>query len=372
MNALGIIFSDMQDWNMTELASHRSVAAIPYGGRYRLIDFTLSNMVNSGLNKMCIITKSNYRSLMEHVGSGKDWDLSRKKGGILIFPPYALGENHGLFQGRLDALKRVLHYISSSKEKYVILSDCDMIYNIDYNDVIRYHIEKDSEITAVYTKTNIERDTSVHKTLYEIDDDGRANDILVNPITEGNYNVSLNTWVMNKDFLEKLIYDAIAHNYKDFSYDVLASRVSAFKIYCYEYTGYYAHIDSLKSYYNHSMELLHRDKLNSLFYAKTGPIYTKTKDSPPTKYGKDAEAKTSLIASGCIIEGYVENSIIFRGVKVGKNSVIKNSILMQHTTVGENTQLDSIITDTYAMINDDRVLLGYSNCPFFIKRYSIV
>lgn len=372
MNALGIIFSDMQDWSMTELASHRSVAAIPYGGRYRLIDFTLSNMVNFGLNKMCIITKSNYRSLMEHVGSGMDWDLSRKKGGILIFPPYALGENHGLFQGRLDALKRVLHYITSSKEKYVILSDCDMIYNIDYNEVIRFHNEKESEITAVYTKTTINREDSVHKTLYEIDENRRAKDILLNPITEGNHNVSLNTWVMNKDFLEKLIYDAIAHNYKDFSYDVLASRVGTFKIYCYEYTGYYAHIDSLNSYYNHSMELLCKDKLDSLFYAKTGLIYTKTKDSPPTKYGMDAHVKSSIIASGCVIEGSVENSIIFRDVKVGKNSVIKNSILLQHTTIGENAKLDSIITDTYAMINDERILLGYSNCPFFIKRYSVV
>jgi len=372
MNALGIIFSDMQDWNLTELASHRSVAAIPFGGRYRLVDFTLSNMVNSGLNKMCIITKSNYRSLMEHVGSGKDWDLSRKKGGILIFPPYALGENHGLFQGRLDALKRVLHYISSSKEKYVILSDCDMIYNIDYKEVINYHVETNADITAVYTKTKVDRENSIHKILYKTNDDGRANDILVYPITEGEHNVGLNTWVMNKDFLEMIIYDAIAHNYKDFSYDVLAAKVHSLKIFCYEYNGYYAHIDSLKSYYDNSMELLCKDKLNSLFYAKTGSIYTKTKDSPPTKYGNAADVKTSLIASGCIIEGTVENSIIFRGVKIGKNSVVKNSILMQHTTIGENAKLDSIITDTYATIKDDRILLGYSNCPFFIKRYSII
>lgn len=372
MNALGIIFSDMQDWSITELASQRSVAAIPFGGRYRLVDFTLSNMVNSGLNKMCIITRSNYRSLMEHVGSGKDWDLSRKRGGILIFPPYALGENHGLFHGRLDALKRVLQYISSSKEKYVILSDCDMIYNIDYNDVIRFHVENNAEITAVYTNTNLERDNSIHKILYKINEDNRANDILVYPVTQGEHNVGLNTWVMNKDFLELLIYDAIAHNYKDFSYDVLAAKVNSLKIFCYEYKGYYAHIDSLKSYYNTSMELLCIDKLNSLFYAKTGSIYTKTKDSPPTKYCDNSDVKSSLIASGCIIEGSVENSIIFRGVKVGKNSVVKNSILMQHTTIGENAKLDSIITDTNTFINSDRVLLGYSNCPFFIKKYSII
>jgi len=372
MNALGIIFSDMHDWNMTELASHRSVAAIPFGGRYRLVDFTLSNMVNSGVNKMCIITKSNYRSLMEHVGSGKDWDLSRKKGGVLIFPPYALGENHGLFQGRLDALKRVLGYITSSREKYVILSDCDVLYNIDYNDVIKFHEDKNAEITAVYTKTTIDKENSTHKILYNMDESQRANDILVYPITEGEYNVGLDTWVINKDFLEMLIYDAIAHNLKDFSHDVLAAKVKTMKIYCYEYEGYYAHIDSLKSYYKNSMELLCINKLNSLFYAKTGSIYTKTKDSPPTKYGMKAAVESSLIASGCTIEGSVYNSIIFRGVKIGKNSIVKNSILMQHTTVGENAKLDSIITDTYAFVKSDRILLGYTNCPFFIKKYSII
>lgn len=372
MNALGIIFSDMQDWSMTELASHRSVAAIPYGGRYRLIDFTLSNMVNSGMNKMCVITKSNYRSLMEHVGSGKDWDLSRKKGGVLIFPPYALGESHGLFEGRLDALKRVLDYISSSKEKYVILSDCDMIYNIDYNEVINYHQAKNSDITAVYTKSSIHKNNSIHKILYKFDENSRAEDILIYPITEGQYNVGLNTWVMNKDFLEYVIYDAIARNYKNFSYDVLAAKVHSYNIYGYEYEGYFAHIDSLQSYYDNSMELLCKDKLNSLFYSNTGPIYTKTKDSNPTKYGHDVNVKNSLIASGCIIDGTVENSIIFRGVKIGKNTSVKNSIILQHSTIGENAQLDSVITDTYAYVKNNRVLLGYTNCPFFIKKNSVV
>lgn len=372
MNALGIIFSDMQDWSMTELASHRSVAAIPFGGRYRLIDFTLSNMVNSGLSKMCIITKSNYRSLMEHVGSGKDWDLSRKNGGILIFPPYALGESHGLFQGRLEALKRVLEYISSSKEKYVILSDCDMIYNLNYNDVIKYHIEKNAQITAVYTKKLINSDESVHKIIYEPDESGMARDILVYPITEGEYNVGLDTWVLDKDFLEMLIRDAIAHNYKDFSHDVLAKRVGSLRIFCYEYSGYYAHIDSLKSYYDNSMDLLQSHRRNSLFYSETGPIFTKTKDTAPTRYTTDAKVTNSLIANGCIIEGDVENSVIFRGVKIGKGSKVKNSILMQHTTIGEEAHLDSIITDSDVYVRNGRVLLGYSGCPFFIKKYSVV
>ncbi len=372
MNALGIIFSDIQDWSMTELASHRSLAAIPFGGRYRLVDFTLSNMVNTGINKLCIITRSNYKSLMEHVGSGKDWDLSRKKGGILIFPPYALGENHGLFQGRLDALKRVLDYISSSKEKYVVLSDCDMIYNINYNDVIKYHEEKNSDITAVYINTSVDKNSSIHKIIYEFDDDGRADDILIYPVIKGDHNVGLNTWVMNKDFLESLIYDAIARNYKDFSYDVLAKKVHSLRIYGYEYKGYFAHIDSLQSYYENSLGLLNKENLQSLFYSSTGPIYTKTKDSTPTKYCKDANVKNSLIASGCIIKGTVENSIIFRGVEIGKNAVVKNSIIMQHGIIGENARLDSIITDTYSHVTNDRVLLGYSNCPFFLKKYSVV
>lgn len=371
-NALGIIFSDMTDWSMSELASHRSVAAIPFGGRYRLVDFPLSNMVNSGLSKICIVTKSNYRSLMEHVGSGKDWDLSRKNGGILIFPPYALGENHGLFQGRLDALKRVLDYISSSKEKYVILSDCDMIYNINYKDVLRFHEENNSDITAVYTNINIDKSTSIHKIIYEFDSNKRADDILVYPVMNGKHNVGLNTWVMNKDFLESIIYDAIARNYKDFSYDVLARKVHSLRIFGYEYNGYYAHIDSLQSYYNNSLGLLQEENLKKLFYSNTGPIFTKTKDSTPTKYCANADVKNSLIASGCVIEGTVENSVIFRGVRIGKNAVVKNSVIMQHAIIGDNARLDSIITDTYAQVANDRVLLGYSSSPFFIKKYAVV
>lgn len=372
MNTLGIIFSDMQDWSLNELASHRSVAAIPFGGRYRLVDFTLSNMVNSNISKMCIITKTNYRSLMEHVGTGKDWDMSRKKGGILLFPPYATEENNGLFKGRLDALKKVLGYILESKEKYVVLSDCDMIYNIDYKNVINFHIENNADITAVYTKANVTKSDSVHKILYKFSPDKRAEDVLVYPVTSGENNVGLNTWVLNKDFLVNLIYDAIARNLKDFSYDVLANKVKTFKIYGYEYEGYYAHIDSLKSYYDHSMELLCMDKLNNIFYAKTGPIYTKTKDSAPTKYGENAIVKSSLIASGCEIEGTVENSIIFRGVKIGKGTVIKNSIIMQKTIIGDYAKLDSIVTDTYTQIKSERVLLGHKNCPFFIKKNSII
>lgn len=372
MNALGIIFSDMQDWNLTELATHRSVAAIPFGGRYRLIDFPLSNMVNSGITKISVVTRSNYRSLMEHIGSGKDWDLSRKKGGILIFPPYAVGENHGLFKGRLDALKRVLDYISSSKEDYVIMSDCDMIYNIDYNKVIKFHEQKNAQITAVYTNIEVNKQTSIHKILYEFDEDNRAKDVLVYPVTIGKRNVGLNTWIMNKDFLESLIYDAIARNLKDFSYDVLAAKVHNLRIYGYEYNGYYAHIDSLQSYFETSSSLISLENINKLFYSETGPIYTKTKDSPPTKYTSDAKVKNSLIASGCVIEGSVENCILFRGVKIGKNATVKNSIIMQHSTIGENSHLDSIITDTYTYVKNDRVLLGYSNCPFFIKKYSIV
>ncbi|MBP7222696.1 MAG: glucose-1-phosphate adenylyltransferase subunit GlgD [Sedimentibacter sp.] len=372
MNALGIIFSDIQDWSMTELASHRSVAAIPFGGRYRLIDFPLSNMVNSSINKVYLITSSNYRSLMEHIGTGKDWDLSRKKGGILTIPPYAAGENHGLYQGRLDALKRVLDYITSSKENYVVLSDSDMIYDVNYQKVIKYHEEKNSDITAVYTKININKSESIHKILYEFDQDGRADDILVYPITNGIHNVGLNTWVMNKEFLESLLYDAIARNYKDFSLNVLSAKVHSLRIYGYEYNGFFAHIDSLQSYFENSMKLLNIDNLQNIFYSKTGPIYTKTKDSAPTKYSKDAVIKNSLIANGCVIEGTVENSILFRNVRIGKNAVVKNSIIMQHGIISDNAKLDSIITDTYTFVSKDRVLLGYSNCPFFIKKNSVV
>ena len=369
MSALGIIFSDIHEWEIGELDRHRTAASLPFGGRYRLIDFVLSHMVNSGIYDIGLITKTNYQSLMNHIGSGKDWDLSRKNGGIMIYPPYSGGESEGLYTGRLDALKRVLKFLKSSNHDYVVMTDCDMLCNIDYRDVIDYHIESGADITAVYAEEKLNKARSVHSILYQVSESGRVVDVSLYPEVDGTFLTSLNTWVMSKEYLLKLVADSQSHGLTKFSRDILATNCSHIKIMGYHYQGYRGHIESLESYLECNLDMLDLQKRNALFCR---PIYTNVRDTKPTRYGNSAHVKNSLIADGCTIEGTVENSVIFRGVHIGKQCVVKNSILMQDTQVGEHANLDWIITDRGVVIRENRLLSAFHSCPFYIEKEKVV
>ncbi|SHJ05419.1 glucose-1-phosphate adenylyltransferase subunit GlgD [Parasporobacterium paucivorans] len=372
MDMLGIIFSDVGMLYKSDLAMSRSTASIPFGGRYRLVDFHLSNMVNSGIHDIFILPQTNFFSLAKHIATGKDWNLSRKQGGISIFPPYSLEENVGLYKSRLDALKRILNFITNSKANFVILSDSDTIYNIDFGKALEFHQAKGADITSIYTVRNLDESSSVHETIYYVDPDKRIHDIMLFPVLEGLHNVSVGAWIFDRDILISTINDAISHNYIEFKHAVMALNLKKLKVYGFEHTGYFTHINSIQSYYDSNMHLLKKDCLRDLFYSENGPIYTKTKDSTPTRYCIDSFVKNSLVASGCSICGTVENSVIFRNVKIGKNALVKNCILMPHTVVGENTRLSSVVTDMNVRILDDRTLLGTPNCPFYIKKNMIV
>ena len=281
MRAVGIIFSNIHDKSIPELSRIRTLGSVPYGGRYRLIDFPLSNMVNSGIDTEGIITKSNYQSLMDHVGSGKDWDLARKDGGVIILPPYGNMENSTLYNSRLEALKGITNFLFRADEDYVVMTDCDAGWRIDYGAVIDFHIKNQADITLVYK-------------------------------------------------------------------------------------GFYAGITSIQSYYDSSLALLDKTVRDEIFGDRS--VFTKIRDSAPTKYGNAAVVKNSMIADGCTIEGEVENSILFRNVKVGRGSVVRNSIVMQNTVLGENCTLDAIITDKNVTITDRKTLSGSSNHPFYIGK----
>lgn len=364
MRAVGIIFSNIHDHNVAELSRVRTLGSVPFGGRYRLIDFPLSNMVNSGIDTVGIITKSNYQSLMDHVGSGKDWDLARKDGGLIILPPYGHAENSMLYSSRLEALKGVTSFLTRADENYVVMSDCDSVCRMNYNDIIDNHIKERADITLVYKK----RSLNYGENAAQLEVDGnRITSITQRSFEEsGEANVFANVFVLKKSLLLNIVLDSISHNYTNFLGDIVAKHLNSMRIIGYEHKGFFAGITSLQAYYDSNLALLDKNVRDEIFGDRS--VFTKVRDSAPTKYGNFAVVKNSMIADGCTIEGEVENSILFRNVKIGRGSVIKNSIVMQNAVLGENCTLNCIIADKNVTITDRKVLSGSINHPFYISK----
>lgn len=377
MSASGIIFSNIHDNNIPELTSLRTIASVPFACRYRFIDFTLSNMVNSNIYNISVITHYNYHSLMDHIGSGKDWDLARRSGGIKILPPFitAYASNMtSLYRSRLEALKSVNYSINRLKDDYVVLSDCDVICNIDLNDIIAYHAKTDADMTIAVKNVVLTPEQAKNSVILTSDDSGRITDCLAYPTNfEGTADINLNIIVMKRQYLQQIVLDAIAHNYTSLTRDVIIRNMHKNNYRVYKYDGYFACISSFADYYAHSMELLRNpDARNALFNVKDRPVYTKVRNSTPAYYSSTSSIKDSFVADGCVIEGTVENSILFRGVKVGRNATVKNSIIMQDTIIGEQAFLNFVITDKNTVIRDGRMLCGADTQPFYISKGKMI
>ncbi|MBQ8145301.1 MAG: glucose-1-phosphate adenylyltransferase subunit GlgD [Clostridia bacterium] len=377
MSAAGIIFSNIHDNNIPELTRNRTMASVPFGCRYRLIDFTLSNMVNSNINNISVITHYNYQSLMDHIGSGKDWDLARRSGGIKILPPFITAyanSSNSLYSTRLEALKSVFSSISKIPDDYVVLSDCDVICNVDLKDMIRNHIENGADITIAVKKVNLTKEKAKINVLIDSDENGRVTDVKAGLTNfEGEADINLNIMVMHRRYLQEIVLDAIAHNYTSLTKDILLKNINRNVYRTYRYDGYFACISSSQDYYASSMELINdSDVRKQLFGVKNRPIYTKVRNSAPTYYSPDAKVKNSLIADGCQIFGEVENSIIFRGTKIGKGTVVKNCILFQDTFTGENVKLNCVIADKNVVIRDNKNLSGDETLPFYLSKGKMI
>lgn len=368
-NILGIVFSNMHDNTMGTLTMQRTMASIPFGGRYRLIDFTLSNLVNSGIYDVGIIAKSNYQTLMDHLGTGKEWDLSRKNGGLCVLPPYGRSEA-GVYKGRLEALSGILHYIKSFKGNYVIMTDCDTVTTVDYEKMVQYHEEKNADITVFYKNKQITKEQRNNTTLLKMDEDGRVRDVLMDTGDDSG-NAFLDKILIRKDLLERIVMDAASHNKVSFTREVLQNQKETLRIYGYEYTGYVADIKSVPAYYHCSMELL-KPEVRAELFRPDRPVYTRVRDEVPVKYGVSAVVKNSMIADGCVIQGQVENSIIFRGVKIAKNAVVKNSVIMQGTVIGEGAHLDCAVLDRDVILRDGRTLIGCESYPICIEKGAVI
>lgn len=364
-NVLGLIFASMHDSYVSELTKQRTMGSIPFGGRYRLIDFPLSNFVNSGVSEVGVITKSNYGSLLDHLGSGRDWDLARKKGGLHLLPPYS--QTGGIYQGRLDALSNIWSFVEHSKAQYVILANSDVVTTIDFNPILCQHKETGADITLIYSKAFYDGEKNQSTTILQFSEENIVNDVMVAPKISGECCHWLEMLIISKDILKQIVSDAASRNIYSFTREILQNRSCGYKIMGYEHKDFFVRIDSVESYFTANKMLLDSEKRNALF-KKNLPVYTKVGDNGPAKYGLESNIKNSLIADGCIIEGTVENSVIFRGVKIGKDTVVKDSVIMQGTVIGSNCNITSIITDKNVEISDEKVLTGSETYPVYITK----
>ena len=365
-NVLGLVFANMHDTTLGDMTKNRTMGSVMFGGRYRLIDFPLSNMVNSGISEVGVITKSNYQSLLDHLGSAREWDLARKKGGLYILPPFGNVEST-LYRGRIEALYGAMSFIKHSRAKYVVLSDCDVVTNIDYKPIVAAHIESGADITAVAHTGVYSSDDTKTSTVFNVDADKNVTSVLINPDISGTCTTSLNVFVMSMDFLIETVNDAMARGNVSFERNILQEKCRELKIKIYEYDNYFSKLNSPESYFKSNMALLEPENARKLFVPKRS-IYTKVSDNAPVKYVLDSKVSNSLIADGCIIEGEVENSVLFRGVKVGKGAKVKNCILMQGTVVGDNAELNYLITDKNVSICENHILTSSPQYPMYVGK----
>lgn len=365
-NVLGLVFANMHDTTLGDMTKNRTMGSVMFGGRYRLIDFPLSNMVNSGISEVGVITKSNYQSLLDHLGSAREWDLARKKGGLYILPPFGNVEST-LYRGRIEALYGAMSFIKHSRAKYVILSDCDVVTNIDYKPIVAAHIESGADITAVAHTGVYSSDDIKTSTVFNVDADKNVTSVLINPDISGTCTTSLNVFVMSMDFLIETVNDAMARGNVSFERNILQEKCRELKIKIYEYDNYFSKLNSPESYFKSNMALLEPENARKLFVPKRS-IYTKVSDNAPVKYDLDSKVSNSLIADGCIIEGEVENSVLFRGVKVGKGAKVKNCILMQGTVVGDNAEFSYLITDKNVSICENHILTSSPQYPMYVGK----
>ena len=364
-NALGVIFANSYDNLVPELVAERTMGSIPFAGRYRMIDFVLSNMANAGIDNVSVIVRKNYHSLMDHLGSGREWDLTRKRGGMNIVPPFA-ERSVKLYSGRVDALASVLSWLQAQKERYVILSDTNVAMNFDFNKLIEAHIASGADVTMVYNRSEIPDGARNDNYTIRIDN-GRVTELLSNDYRPGVQNLSLNLYIIERESLIQLIRDAAVRGLVYFERDILARNLNLLNVQAYEFDGYAARIADMKSYFDENMRLLEPGNVDKLF-DPANPIYTKIRDDNPTRYLEGSKVKNSLLADGCVIEGTVENSVLFRGCQIKKGAVVRNCVLMQDTVVEEGCTVEYVVSDKNVHITSGKQLTGTDSFPVFVAK----
>ena len=376
-DVMGLIYTSKNETSLRELTASRAVAALPVAGRYRMIDFMLSNMVNSGIRNVGVIMQKNYHSLMDHLGSGKEWDLHTRNDGLFILPPFLTRDNVGSYRGILDALHSNLTYLRRSTQEYVILTNSHTVLNTTFDDLLDFHEESRADITLVYAHKNPEEidetiTLSPRHVYLSVGEDGVLTDMEIGPTQPRTQNFYMDIMLLRRDTLLRIIDQAFAEGVNDINREILQRNVhnGPMRICGYEYKGYNHRVETINSYYSMNMDLLNSDIRRALF--GTHPVYTKVHDEVPARYMEGAHAVNSLVADGCVIEGTVENSILFRGVRVGKGAHIKNSILMQGDTIEAGVEIEHVILDKDVTVLSGSRLIAPKLYPIVVGKSKTV
>ncbi|MBQ1507114.1 MAG: glucose-1-phosphate adenylyltransferase subunit GlgD [Ruminococcus sp.] len=365
-DVLGFIFAGTLDDKIPQLASSRTTASIPIGGKYRLVDFVLSNMSNSGINNVGIVAKSNFLSLTDHVGSGSAYDLSKRRSNLTLLTPYG-GK---AFSNYVDTIYNMHGYFENCREEYVMLTPGNVVTNFDYGPLFDFHSKKNADITLVYRKGVIPKGYDQPITI-DVDENGKVEKLFINPDNEEKeLNQVYGSILVSKSLLMQEIKVALSLNQLD-GKRLLQSLIGRYRVYAFENRGYCAAISSVNDYYDFNMDLLKKEVRDELFNPKR-PIYTKVRDDSPSRYGLTCSVRNSIIAQGCVIDGEVENCVISKGVYVGKGAKLSNCIVMQDTRIGAGTNLNYMIIDKDVTVRDGRAMMGFESYPIYIAKKSVV
>ena len=371
-NAMGIIYTGENDSRLRELTMLRAIAALPVAARFRVIDFQVSSMVNAGIKNIGVIMQKNYHSLMDHLGSGKEWDLHGKNEGLHILPPFLTRENVGVYTGLLDAIRSNTNYLERSKQETLVLSGSDIIYNARMEEILRFHQDTGAAVTLMYTKDPSMRRNELG-TYLNLDEAGNIVDMEIQPTNPSYENSYMKVMIIKRELLLNLVDKAVAHGLHDLDRDLLMKMVQEgqYKLNAYEYKGECWRIDSVQSYFKFNMDILDPEKRKGIFRDEL-PVYTKVRDEMPALYGDNANVINSLIADGCQIEGTVENSVLFRGVRVAPDAHIKNCIIMQDGQVHSGAYIENCILDKQSVIKRNAKLIGPDAYPIVIGKNVVI
>ncbi|MBO6260697.1 MAG: glucose-1-phosphate adenylyltransferase subunit GlgD [Lachnospiraceae bacterium] len=368
MRAMGIILAGggMKNSRMGELAAKRAVAAMPVAGSYRSIDFALSNMSHSHIQKVAVLTQDNARSLNEHLSSSKWWDFGRKQGGMYVFTPTRTLDNTDWYRGTADSIAQNIEFIKDSHEPYVVIASGDCVYKMDYGKVLEYHIDKKADITVVCKEmpenVNVDRFGCV-----QTDADGRITDFEEKPVQAKSNTISCGIYIIRRRQLVEMIEKAALENRYDFVKDVLIRYKDIKRIYAYKMDDYWKNISTIQDYYDTNMDFLNPE-IRKYFFRTFPDIYSKVDDLPPAKYNVGVEVRNSLIASGSIINGVVENSVIFKKAFIGSNCTIKNSIILNDVYIGDNSYIENCIVESRSTIRANSVQKGEEGIKIVVEK----
>lgn len=366
MRAIGIILAGGNNSRMKELSAKRAVGAMPIAGSYRAIDFTLSNMSNSHIQKVAVLTQYNAWSLNEHLSSSKWWDFGRKQGGLYVFTPSITADNGFWYRGTADALAQNIAFLKKSHEPYVVIASGDGIYKLDYNKVLEEHVAKQADITIVCKEVAADMDKSEYG-VARADEEGYITEFEEKPVQSDGTLISTGVYVIRRRLLISLIEKCAEEERYDFVNGVIQRQIASKKVYAYVMDSYWKHVSTIQNYFDTNMDFL-KPEVRNYFFKQYPDVYSKVDDLPPAKYNPGSNVKNSLVSSGCIINGTIEGSVLFKQAYVGNNTVIKNSIILNDCYIGDNVYIENCIIESHDTIKANTRYVGEGEPKIIVER----